>query len=105
LELQYFETNGHQGAGGSRVRGPDVGLAGSLPISPVKIPYKLVHIDLKGAPPKLSYLKSLMGLVSEAGGNGILLEYEDMFPFGGPLTGTPHKAHFSKVSSSIWHFP
>lgn len=39
---------------------------------------RIVHIDLKGAPPKLEYLKRIFRLVKEAGGNAILLEYEDV---------------------------
>lgn len=39
---------------------------------------KLVHFDLKGAPPKIDYLKKLIRLSKEAGANGILLEYEDV---------------------------
>jgi hexosaminidase len=74
---------------------------GAAQHTPVKIPYKLVHIDLKGAPPKLSYLKSLFRTIREAGGNGILLEYEDMFPFRGALNGTAHKFHFTKVRIRI----
>ena len=41
---------------------------------------RIVHIDLKGAPPKLDYLKRILRLVKEAGGNSILLEYEDVSP-------------------------
>lgn len=39
---------------------------------------RIVHIDLKGAPPKLDYLKRVLRLVKEAGGNAVLLEYEDV---------------------------
>ena len=47
----------------------------------------LVHIDMKGGPPRLSYLLEVMGLVAEWGGAGagLLLEWEDMFPWAGPL--------------------
>jgi len=45
----------------------------------------LFHLDLKGAPPKVSYLKEIFPLVADAGATHVLLEYEDMFPFRGPL--------------------
>ncbi|NXI61256.1 HEXDC Hexosaminidase, partial [Anseranas semipalmata] len=46
---------------------------------------RLVHLDLKGAAPKVSYLEQLFPLLSQLGANGILIEYEDMFPFKGEL--------------------
>ncbi|CAG7833840.1 unnamed protein product [Allacma fusca] len=50
----------------------------------LRIPYKLVHLDLKGAPPKMSYIvNELLPLIHSAGANGLLVEYEDTFPFHG----------------------
>ncbi|XP_057654809.1 hexosaminidase D-like isoform X2 [Diorhabda carinulata] len=46
---------------------------------------KIVHIDLKGAPPKISFYKYLLPLLAKFGATGILLEYEDMFPYSGDL--------------------
>ncbi|XP_010736675.2 hexosaminidase D [Larimichthys crocea] len=46
---------------------------------------KLVHLDLKGAPPRVEYLHKLIELFSQLGVNGLLVEYEDMFPYEGEL--------------------
>ncbi|XP_077482545.1 hexosaminidase D isoform X2 [Stigmatopora argus] len=46
---------------------------------------KIVHLDLKGAPPKVDYLYQLMECFSRLGVDGLLLEYEDMFPYEGDL--------------------
>ncbi|NXV01168.1 HEXDC Hexosaminidase, partial [Cettia cetti] len=46
---------------------------------------RLVHLDLKGAAPRVSYLEQVFPLLSQLGANGVLIEYEDMFPFKGEL--------------------
>ncbi|TNN48342.1 Hexosaminidase D [Liparis tanakae] len=46
---------------------------------------KLVHLDLKGAPPRVEYLHRLIELFSHLGVDGLLVEYEDMFPYDGEL--------------------
>ncbi|XP_043678011.1 hexosaminidase D-like [Vespula pensylvanica] len=47
--------------------------------------HKIVHLDLKGAPPKIGYYKYLLPLLKKLGATGILIEYEDMFPFDGRI--------------------
>ncbi|NWQ62224.1 HEXDC Hexosaminidase, partial [Neopipo cinnamomea] len=46
---------------------------------------RLVHLDLKGAAPRVSYLEQVFPFLSQLGANGVLIEYEDMFPFKGEL--------------------
>ncbi|KAF2362426.1 Glycoside hydrolase family 20 catalytic domain [Trinorchestia longiramus] len=58
--------------------------------------HKLVHLDLKGAPPKVSYLKELFPVLKKNGATGLLMEYEDSFPFSGPLR------HLRKVPDKLF---
>ncbi|XP_061562605.1 hexosaminidase D isoform X1 [Phycodurus eques] len=46
---------------------------------------KVVHLDLKGAPPKVEYLYQLIECFSRLGADSLLVEYEDMFPYEGAL--------------------
>ncbi|XP_035517793.1 hexosaminidase D [Morone saxatilis] len=46
---------------------------------------KLVHLDFKGAPPRVEYLHKLIELFSDLGVDGLLVEYENMFPYDGEL--------------------
>ncbi|XP_022315492.2 hexosaminidase D-like isoform X2 [Crassostrea virginica] len=47
---------------------------------------RLVHLDLKGAPPKVEYYEKIFPLMRKWGATGLLIEYEDMFPYWGPLS-------------------
>ena len=58
-------------------------------------PQRLVHFDLKGAPPKVDYLKKVLKLSAGLGATGVLMEYEDMFPFTGKLGKAAAANHYS----------
>ena len=64
---------------------------------PLYIPkQRVVHLDLKGAPPKASILVKLMPWLAKNGATTVLLEYEDMFPWDGTLAPLAAKNHYSK---------
>ncbi|XP_058708074.1 hexosaminidase D isoform X2 [Poecile atricapillus] len=46
---------------------------------------RLVHLDLKGAAPRAQYLEQVLPLLRTLGATGLLLEYEDTFPYTGSL--------------------
>ena len=46
---------------------------------------RLVHLDLKGAPPRMQYLIQLLPLFKIMGATGLLVEYEDTYPYVGDL--------------------
>lgn len=49
--------------------------------SPLFRGHRIIHLDLKGAPPKVSYYQELFPIINSLGGTGLLIEYEDMFPY------------------------
>lgn len=49
------------------------------------VAHRLVHLDLKGAPPRMDFLLSLLPWLRDHGATGLLLEWEDMLPFSGQL--------------------
>lgn len=54
-----------------------------------------VHLDFKGAPPNLQYLKTLLPKMARAGCDSLLIEYEDMFPYKGKLANLSATNHYS----------
>ncbi|XP_054739999.1 hexosaminidase D [Anastrepha obliqua] len=60
-------------------------IAGIGPDGPRAPNERLVHLDMKGAPAKLSFLKRLLPTLKKLGATGLLIEYEDMFPYTGVL--------------------
>ena len=64
--------------------------------TPFYIPeQRIVHFDLKGAPPKIEYLLRMIKWIKDAGATGVLLEYEDMFPFYGKLNVISASNHYN----------
>lgn len=49
-------------------------------------PDRLWHLDLKGGAPRIEVIERMMTLAARAGATGVLVEWEDMFPFTGDLT-------------------
>lgn len=58
--------------------------------------HRVFHLDLKGAPPKMSYIKSMLPVLKEAGATALLVEYEDMFPFWGALRNVSAKNAYTQ---------
>jgi len=64
---------------------------------PLYVPKQiLVHLDLKGAPPKIDYLLKFIKNAKDHGATGLLIEYEDMFPFEGMLKDVAAVNHYNK---------
>lgn len=56
---------------------------------------RIVHLDLKGAPYKPEFFTELFAFFNRIQATGILLEWEDMFPFKGRLRGAINKNAYS----------
>lgn len=70
--------------------------------TPVFVPERrLVHFDLKGAPPKIEYLQQLIPIIVQLGGTGLLIEYEDMFPYEGILKPISALNHYTKAEVCV----
>lgn len=63
--------------------------------------HRLVHLDLKGAAPKIEYYQQLLPMLREFGATGLLIEYEDMFPYSGELEEIQHTYPYSKDNISV----
>ncbi|XP_065057575.1 hexosaminidase D-like [Rhopilema esculentum] len=59
--------------------------------------HRIFHLDLKGSAPKLSYLRKLIPFLKSYGVTGILMEYEDTFPFEGDLSILKSKDAYTKA--------
>ncbi|XP_034938120.1 hexosaminidase D-like isoform X2 [Chelonus insularis] len=59
--------------------------------------HKIVHLDLKGAPPVMDYYRYLFKVFKDLGATGILIEYEDMFPYKGKLKDISAENCYSKA--------
>lgn len=57
---------------------------------------RIVHFDLKGAPLKVSYIKKILPILKSLGATGILLEYEDTFPYTNNLKPIKAKNSYTK---------
>jgi hypothetical protein len=69
----------------------------TLPVIETKNLQRFVHLDLKGAAPKLVYYEKLFPYLKQLGANGLLIEYEDMFPFTDRLASIRHGLAYSKT--------
>jgi len=68
-----------------------------LPVIETKNLQRFVHLDLKGAAPKVVYFEKLFPYLKQLGANGLLIEYEDMFPFTDRLSIIRHGLAYSNA--------
>lgn len=64
--------------------------------------HKLVHLDLKGAPTKMDYLIEMLPRFAKWGATGLLVEYEDVFPYNGKYEVLSAKNSYNE--DEIKHF-
>lgn len=60
-------------------------------------PQRLAHFDLKGAAPRVPYIKKVFALMKQLGATGVLIEWEDSFPFWGPLESLATSNAYSRA--------
>ncbi|GAB0099233.1 Beta-N-acetylhexosaminidase [Sergentomyia squamirostris] len=87
-QMHYDHELHRMGVPAMKGIGPDMGV-----IPPKQ---RLVHLDLKGAPPKIQYLKRLIPILKSLGATGLLLEYEDMFPYSGQIANIAARNAYAK---------
>ncbi|XP_058972266.2 hexosaminidase D isoform X2 [Pocillopora verrucosa] len=63
--------------------------------------HKLVHLDLGGAPPNMTYLLQLLPHFVKWGATGLLIEYSDTFPYNGQLQVIQGPNAYSKDDITI----
>ncbi|XP_018563570.1 hexosaminidase D-like [Anoplophora glabripennis] len=61
---------------------------------------RLVHLDLKGAPPKITFFEKFFPFIKDCGATGILLEWEDTFPFTKELIQIGGLSNSAQVSGA-----
>jgi len=57
---------------------------------------RYVHLDLKGAPPTVDYLKKVFPLFKKLGATGLLIEWEDTLPYYDDLSVLRGKIHYTE---------
>lgn len=75
-----------------------------VPKFPSKQPQRrIVHLDLKGAPPRMEYLLKLLPVFRDLGATGLLVEYEDMFPYHGyvRVVSSPNAYSYDEIHSLL----
>ena len=68
----------------------------SNPVIDTKNLARFVHLDLKGAALKIDYYEQLFPFLKKLGATGLLIEYEDMFPFADHLAVIQHGLAYTK---------
>lgn len=61
---------------------------------------RVVHLDLKGSPPLISYLQTLIPILAGAGATDLLIEWEDMFPYTGHLVNISARNAYTRAEVS-----
>lgn len=87
--LNYDESN-------DRLRNDVENMGKNFASDPIVLSERLVHFDLKGAPPRVDYFKKLFPYLRKFGATGVLIEWEDMLPYAGSLEITKSGYAYSR---------